>query len=71
MRNLLIVSILGLLLTACATLTPDTHRFNEGVYGAVAGGVVAGPPGAVVGGIIGYRHGPQIVRGWRHRNDHD
>ena len=39
------------------------ERIGDGVMGALAGGLVAGPVGLVAGGAIGYTAGPHISRG--------
>ncbi len=39
------------------------ERLVDGAGGALAGVLVAGPIGAVAGGIIGYAAGPNIARG--------
>ncbi len=38
------------------------ERLFDGALGAAAGAVVAGPPGLLVGGLIGYAAGPRISR---------
>jgi hypothetical protein len=39
------------------------ERLFDGALGAASGAVVAGPPGFLVGGLIGYAAGPRISRG--------
>ena len=39
------------------------ERLVDGAGGALAGVLVAGPIGAVAGGVIGYAAGPNIARG--------
>jgi len=39
------------------------ERLLDGALGAAAGALVAGPPGFLVGGLIGYAAGPRISRG--------
>ena len=38
------------------------ERLYDGALGAAAGAVVAGPPGLLVGGLIGYAAGTRISR---------
>jgi hypothetical protein len=49
------------------------ERIVDGAGGALAGVLVAGPVGAVAGGIIGFAAGPNIARGMglkHHRHYH-
>jgi hypothetical protein len=50
-----------------ALLVPTAARAGErlfdGALGALSGGLVAGPPGFLAGGVIGYVAGPRISRG--------
>lgn len=51
------------------------ERLVDGAGGALAGVLVAGPIGAIAGGVIGYAAGPNIARGMglkgrRHRRRH-
>ncbi|MGO9132841.1 MAG: hypothetical protein ACLP8A_02170 [Methylovirgula sp.] len=39
------------------------ERLVDGAGGALAGVIVAGPIGAVAGGVIGFAGGPDIARG--------
>jgi hypothetical protein len=49
---------LGLSITASAASAEN--RLVDGVLGAGAGALVAGPVGLVAGGVIGYSSGPGI-----------
>ena len=40
------------------------ERVGDGALGAVAGAVVAGPFGALAGGLVGVSVGPDIARSW-------
>ncbi len=59
--------ILLLLCAFAVTLVPiranAQERLVDGAGGALAGVLVAGPIGAVAGGIIGFAAGPNIARG--------
>jgi hypothetical protein len=56
--GLIAVSVLGLSLMASAARADS--RVVDGVLGAGAGALVAGPVGLVAGGVIGYSAGPHI-----------
>ena len=69
-----------LLCAFAVTLVPIAaqaqERLVDGAGGALAGVLVAGPIGAIAGGVIGYAAGPNIARGMglkghrRHRRAH-
>lgn len=74
-------TIARVLFCACAlALVPypaaASERLVDGAGGALAGVLVAGPIGAVAGGIIGFAAGPDIARGMglkghrHHRRSH-
>ena len=51
-----------------APLVADAGKLEGVGIGAGAGAVIAGPPGAVVGGLFGYMvGGPNIITGKRYR----
>ncbi len=57
-----------LLLCALAVILVPIHahaqeRLVDGAGGALAGVLVAGPIGAIAGGVIGYAAGPDIAHG--------
>jgi hypothetical protein len=56
--------VIAIAFVAAALLAPTVasagERLFDGALGAAAGAVVAGPPGLVVGGLIGYTAGPRI-----------
>ena len=56
-RNLFIVGLVGLGLAACST---TGERIGGAGVGAVTGGAIAGPVGAVAGGIGGAVYGPRV-----------
>jgi hypothetical protein len=56
-----IASMLAVL--SAATAVSAGERLFDGALGAASGAVVAGPPGLVAGGVIGYVAGPRISRG--------
>jgi hypothetical protein len=59
---------IGLLLIAVLALAPANafarHRVGNAALGAVAGGVVFGPVGALAGAAVGYTAGEGIARDW-------
>jgi osmotically inducible lipoprotein OsmB len=55
--NLLLVGLAALSLAACST---TGERFGGAGVGAVTGGAIAGPVGAVAGGIGGAIAGPSV-----------
>ncbi len=64
-----LVAGLGLALAFGLSLTGSSARADsrvvDGVLGAGAGALVAGPVGLVAGGVIGYSAGPHISCGLR------
>jgi hypothetical protein len=66
------VSAFGLSLMVTSAYADS--RVVDGVLGAGAGALVAGPVGLVAGGVIGYSAGPNISCAMRsdcHRGRHD
>lgn len=66
--------VFAVFLIVAALATPAAiaqERLGDGALGALAGALVAGPVGLVVGAGVGYAAGPQISRGFsgstRHR----
>lgn len=62
-KSLVAAFALGLSLIAGSAYADD--RVVDGLLGAGAGALVAGPVGLVAGGVIGYSGGPSINCGLR------
>jgi hypothetical protein len=69
-RNLFMAGLVGLSLAACST---TGERIGGAGVGALAGGAILGPVGAVAGGVGGAVYGPRVShavgiphRGYRH-----
>jgi hypothetical protein len=58
--------VIAIAFTVGALLAPTAvnagERLFDGALGAASGALVAGPPGFVAGGVIGYVAGPRISR---------
>jgi hypothetical protein len=62
MREVIAIAFLvGALLVPTAAGAGE--RLFDGALGAASGALVAGPPGFLAGGLIGYAAGPRISRG--------
>jgi uncharacterized protein YcfJ len=75
MKNLVIVSVLALGLSACATTHRQERDLTGAALGGTAGAVIGGlathtAGGAVVGGLIGAAGGALIADATRHRHHH-
>jgi hypothetical protein len=68
MRKAAIVLITAVVLVPAGA--DARHRVGNAAIGAVAGGVVFGPVGALAGAAVGYTAGEGIARdwGWRHHS---
>jgi hypothetical protein len=58
------LAVLSLAMLALPPLAQAQERLGDGALGALAGALVAGPVGLVVGAGVGYAAGPQISRGF-------
>jgi hypothetical protein len=71
MRLLAGAMVLAVTMVATPPLAQAQERLGDGALGALAGALVAGPVGLVVGAGVGYAAGPQIAHGFsgspRHR----
>jgi len=58
----------AVLLAAALPLAPSAalaaERVGDAALGALSGGVVLGPFGAVAGAVVGYTTGPDIAHAW-------
>ena len=77
--NMALIALAALSLAACST---TDERWGGAGAGAVTGGSIAGPGGAVVGGVAGAVVGPGVAaemgvphrhyrRHWRHYHHYD
>jgi hypothetical protein len=62
-------AFVGVAIVVVGTLTAPgisaaQERLGDGALGAVAGAVVAGPFGALAGGLVGVSVGPNIAHAW-------
>lgn len=64
MRTFIGVVIVGVSILAAPGTAAAQERVGDGALGAVAGAVVAGPFGALAGGLVGVSVGPDIARSW-------
>ena len=75
MKSIIVVSILALGLSACATTHRQDRDLTGAALGGTAGAVIGGlathtAGGAVVGGLIGAAGGALIADVTRHRRHH-
>jgi hypothetical protein len=54
----------ALALAAAPGVAQAGERLGDAALGALAGGVVLGPVGAIAGGAVGYTAGPGIAHSW-------
>ena len=62
MKKLLAAPVIAILLVPAGALAQE--RAGDAALGAVSGGLVLGPVGAVAGAVVGYTAGPAIARSW-------
>ena len=63
MKSIIAVAVVVSGLVLASAPAGAGERLNEAALGAGSGLLVAGPVGAVAGGVIGYVAGPNIRRG--------
>jgi hypothetical protein len=64
MRAVVGVAIVVVGILAAPSNVAAQERLGDGAMGAVAGAIVAGPFGALAGGLVGVSVGPAIARSW-------
>jgi hypothetical protein len=64
MRTFVGVAIVVVGILAASGIAVAQERLGDGAMGAVAGAIVAGPFGALAGGLVGVSVGPDIARSW-------
>lgn len=69
MRAFVGVAIVVGILAAPGIATAQ-ERLGDGAMGAAAGAIVAGPFGALAGGLVGVAVGPDIARSWGFHHHH-
>ncbi|HZP77587.1 MAG TPA: hypothetical protein VFB45_15690 [Pseudolabrys sp.] len=62
MKTLLMIAAIATTVVAAPTMANAGERIGDGLMGAAAGALVAGPVGAIAGGAVGYTAGPHISR---------
>ena len=74
MKSIIAAAVVVSGLALASSTAGAGERLNEAALGAGSGLLVAGPVGAVAGGVIGYVAGPYIRRGMgvhhHHRRAH-
>jgi hypothetical protein len=64
MRAFVGVAIVVVGILAAPSIAAAQERLGDGAMGAAAGAIVAGPFGALAGGLVGVTVGPNIARSW-------
>ena len=60
----LVAGAMTAILAAAPVSAVGQERAGDAALGAVSGGVIFGPVGAVAGAVVGYTAGPAIARAW-------
>jgi len=59
-----ILAVAALVLLAAPSVARAQERAGPAALGALSGGLVLGPVGAVAGAVVGFTAGPSISRAW-------
>jgi hypothetical protein len=72
MHKIFAMAAIAAAIMAVPAAADAQERMGDAALGAISGAVVAGPFGAVAGGLVGWTAGPSIARSWGlHRHSHD
>lgn len=70
MRAFVGIAIVVVCILAAPGVAAAQERLGDGAMGAAAGAVVAGPFGALAGGLVGVSVGPNIAHAWGFHHHH-